>query len=472
MQKSFTKNIFLLLGINLIIKPIYILGIDAKVQDSVGDETYGVYFALFNLCFLFKIFLDLGIYNFNAKYVSQNNEKVSEHFADVVGLKLALTGCFAIVVTVVAHILGYSLLEMKTLWLITAFFVLQSFFLYLRAHFSNLGFYAKDSVLSAVDKLLMIFIIGYFIYKLQDIDIHKFILGQIAALSIACAITLMLLSRKFSLSIRFSYSRSMAILKQSLPFALVIVLMSMYTRMDGVMLERILDDNGASAGMYARGYRILDAANILGYLFASLLIPMFAKQLKENEDINNLLHKAVSLLLSIATIISIFCWWYAYDIMHLIYRNITTDHIEIFRILMVSFWSMSISYIFGSLINATGKLKLLNILFLAGIAINWILNMYWIPMFGGQGAAYATLITQTIVFIGQVIIVIRQFSVSFTILQLSKMVAFIGITWLLFSILYKNLEAHWMIQSLIAVSLSLTVSFLLGFIRLDLTEEN
>ena len=38
------------------------------------------------------------------------------------------------------------------------------------------------------------------------------------------------------------------------------------------MIERILDDKGLESGIYEYGYRFLDAFNMVGYLFAALLL--------------------------------------------------------------------------------------------------------------------------------------------------------------------------------------------------------
>ncbi|MEZ4982583.1 MAG: hypothetical protein R2769_13570 [Saprospiraceae bacterium] len=57
-----------------------------------------------------------------------------------------------------------------------------------------------------------------------------------------------------------------ATFKKSLPFALVILLMSLYTRMDVIMIENMLEDGKYQAGVYGAGYRLLDASNMIGYL--------------------------------------------------------------------------------------------------------------------------------------------------------------------------------------------------------------
>ena len=72
MQRKFITNLALVLALNLLIKPFWILGIDRAVQNAVGTEQYGFYYSIFGFSFLLNILLDLGITNFNNKNISQN----------------------------------------------------------------------------------------------------------------------------------------------------------------------------------------------------------------------------------------------------------------------------------------------------------------------------------------------------------------------------------------------------------------
>ena len=77
----------------------------------------------------------------------------------------------------------------------------------------------------------------------------------------------------------------MALIKQSFPYALLILLMMFYNRVDSIMIERLLEDGDMQAGIYAQGFRYLDAVNMFALLFAGLLLPMFSKMLAKNEKI-------------------------------------------------------------------------------------------------------------------------------------------------------------------------------------------
>ena len=58
MQLKFLSNLAFLLFLNLLVKPFWIFGIDRAVQNEVGAEVYGSYFALFNFAFILNVFLD------------------------------------------------------------------------------------------------------------------------------------------------------------------------------------------------------------------------------------------------------------------------------------------------------------------------------------------------------------------------------------------------------------------------------
>src|SRR5258705_293503 len=75
---------------------------------------------------------------------------------------------------------------------------------------------------------------------------------------------------------------------------------------DCFLLERINPNGAYEAGVYAAAYRLLDASNMIGYLFASFLLPFIAKQWSEQKDIEAVILQSRHLLLMFSiTIITI-----------------------------------------------------------------------------------------------------------------------------------------------------------------------
>ena len=137
MQKKFLTNLGLILALNLLIKPIYIFGIEKAVQEQVGTAAYGIYFAIFNFSFLLTILLDFGITNFNNKNIAQNSHLFTKHFSSLFTLKLLLAVIYIITVVIIGLVIGYDTRLMKLL-LIQGFNMFLIFFInYLRRRLGN-----------------------------------------------------------------------------------------------------------------------------------------------------------------------------------------------------------------------------------------------------------------------------------------------------------------------------------------------
>ena len=85
---------------------------------------------------------------------------------------------------------------------------------------------------------------------------------------------------------------------------------------------------------------------------------------------------------------------------------------EVFQLLILGIIPMSINYCFGTLITASGNMKVLNRIAFVSLLLNIILNFILIPKYGAYGAAMASLVTQSASGIGQVIFTLRLFDVS------------------------------------------------------------
>ena len=94
---------------------------------------------------------------------------------------------------------------------------------------------------------------------------------------------------------------------------------------------------------------------------------------------------------------------------------------------MLCFIGMTITQLFGTLLTANGNLNLLNKIAFGAAILNIVLNYALIPSYTVIGAAYASLITQSLVAIAQVIICYRLFALKFSLQTTLKFILFIGL---------------------------------------------
>ena len=180
MQKNFLINLSILLFLNLLIKPFWILGVEPAIQERVGNEDFGLYFALFNFSFLLNILLDFGITNFNNKNIAQNNHLLTKHFSSLFVLKLFLAIAYIVVTLITGAIIGYDFRLMKLLLVLGFNQFLISLVLYLRSNLLGLHLFKTDALVSVLDRLLMIISCLMLLFMGAN-DIMYFVYAQTAS---------------------------------------------------------------------------------------------------------------------------------------------------------------------------------------------------------------------------------------------------------------------------------------------------
>lgn len=469
MQKTFIQNLILLLTLNLLIKPFWVFGIEAEVQRQVGTESYGLYFALFNFSFLLNILLDFGITNFNNKNIAQNNHLITKHFSSILLLKLLLGCMFLIVTLAIGLLVGYNQKEIGLLAVMGLNQFLAFMIMYLRSNLAGLHLFKTDSVISVLDRSLMIILCGALLWgHVLDVPFTIELFAYIQTLSylIATGITLFIVIKKASFKkLKWNYPFFLLILKKSFPFAILVLLMTFYNRVDAVMLERMLPSGKTESGIYAAAYRVLDSANMFSFLFAGLLLPMFARMIRFREPVEHLVKLAFTILITPAVIAVCAALFFGFEIMDLLYNVHIDESAAVFRIIMGCFIASSMTYIFGTLLTANGNLLQLNILAASGMAINLLLNFILIPRFHATGAAFSSLITQSVSAFLQLMLAQKIFKFRVNKRLLAQIGVFIPAC-LLIGWLCSNMFDNWIAGFFLMVVLGTTLAFSIGLLHI------
>lgn len=275
MRRAFLTNLLLLLALNLLVKPFYILGIDAGVQRAVGAEAYGVYAALLSLGFLLNIVLDLGITNYSTRHIAQHTQLMGKYVGGVAAMRGGLMIAYAVLTVGAGIVLGYRGGQLGMLgWLVLNQALVASI-LYLRSNIQGAQRFRQDSLLSVLDRALLILGVGWLLWGRAGggpFRIEWFVWAQTAAYGLTLLVALVMVRRLSGpLRVGWKPAFSWVVIKRSFPFALLILLMTFYYRIDTVMIERLLTDGAVQAGIYYQGFRWFEALNMLGYLVAGIL---------------------------------------------------------------------------------------------------------------------------------------------------------------------------------------------------------
>ena len=387
--KHFLKGLSWLLVLNLLIKPVWIFAIDRQVQNVVGHTAYGTYFALFNLTYVLLFIADAGLSNMLTQKLAANE---ALNVQQLLRLKGVMLGLYAVVCVFVAWLTGVG--QWSVLLYLILVQGLTSFFLFLRSLLTARQQFGTDALFSVLDKSLLILLCAGPLYGLfRPMTIAFFLQLQTASIFIAVVSLFLLLVRKNALTTGSSFSVKQLFTWTS-PFVLIILLMAAHNRLDAFLLERLRPDGARQAGIYAMAYRLLDAANMAGYLTASFLVPFLSRHQHNKALLQRVIllsrHGLLFLAAGTVAFVIIFTPW----LLQLLYHTTDTYNSTVMQLCLLSLPAYYLIHVYGAALTATAQFRSFLLVLLGTVVVNVILNLALIPLYGAMGCCLAALLTQ------------------------------------------------------------------------------
>ena len=104
---------------------------------------------------------------------------------------------------------------------------------------------------------------------------------------------------------------------------------------------------------------------------------------------------------------AVLCALWAEPLMALLYHGSGEPYVPVFRIVIFGLIPIGLTYIFGTLLTADGRLRQLNLFAASSLVLNVAVNLLLIPRFGAVGSAWASLTAQSFMALAQVGLSIR-----------------------------------------------------------------
>lgn len=393
---KFYSSLFLLIVLNVLIKPVWIFGIDRQVQNTVGLISYGTYFSLLNFSIVLSFLLDWGLTGYFNRQTAAQQHTTTYFFTGLLSLKLLFAVLYSCIVFGMAYLSGVR--EWELLSYLVLLQIATSFYLFLRAKITGEQLFKTDAYLSVLDKFLMLVFCGsilLFPSFFGRLTVLYFLKIQLFSIAVAVLVAGGILYKlQFLETISFRLVISKKDLFAALPFGFIVLLMGMHYRLDAFLLERLHPDGAYEAGVYAGAYRLLDASNMVGYLVASFLLPFIAKQQAQLKMMTTVIINSRHLLLFFSILMAAIGIVLAPWLQQLLYNAHTPGAIQVMQFCLPVLIAYSLIQIYGTVMTAMGKVVHFCFIVAAAVVVNVFLNLLLIPVCGALGCSIAALFSQ------------------------------------------------------------------------------
>ena len=394
--RPFLGSLFLLVLLNMLIKPIWVFGIDRQVQNLAGLQAYGIYFSLMNLTMVLNFGLDLGITPFVNRELSTNPAHTPTLLQQALSFKLLLSALYTLTVFALAWSAGVA--DVQLLLLLVLLQILTSFLLLFRGCLTAGGQFRADALLSVFDKLLVIGVAGLWLWKKDPssaVDLPTFVWIQLLSVLATIVLGLVWMKQRVSWSRIFSQGWSATVIKAGLPFALNVFFMTAFKRADGFLLERLLPDGAQAAGIYASAYRLIDTVNMMGFLVGGFLVAYIARERVQQPSTQLVIRLSRLFLLLPSVMIAAGGWFLADTLNQWLYHSASPETGPVIRILLLTLPGLAFVQIYGSVLTATGHIKVFGTISLFFAAALILTDLAVIPLWGARGAGWVATGMQT-----------------------------------------------------------------------------
>ena len=389
---------FLMMVLNVLVKPVWIFGIDRGVQNITGFGDYGHYFALLNFCMVLGFMLDPGIHIHVNRVMSAQKSDQPDIFSDGLYAKLLLTGIYFVVVSLMALLAEFS--DLRLLASIMILHASMSLLGYLRIHLTSGQRFRAEGLLSVTDKSIVILTVGAMLWWPEvfgRINIGRFVTLQIAGIFLAIALTVWLIlcsGKGFKVRPFRGFRRDL--LFSSIPFALNVFLMTIVLRMDGILLDRLHPEGAREAGLYASGFRILDAFSMMGTLAAGFLLPFVARHWPDVRAFGHAVTVSRRALMCAAILIASIGFAIPGWLTQFLYHRSDPSIIHLMRVILLALPGLSLVSIHGTLLTATGHIRQFIYVSAVMALTSLVLNAWFIPRYGAIACAVIAVAVQSL----------------------------------------------------------------------------
>lgn len=181
--------------------------------------------------------------------------------------------------------------------------------------------------------------------------------------------------------------------KEAFPLGISAVVSIAYFHVDTLLLRPVAGEE--AVGLYNAAYRLLTFAILIPVLFNQVLLPVFSRFAgDENGRFRRVFRRAVVYMSATGIPVAIALAILAEPILRFIYPETYVRSAACLRILGAAVACIFLAYPHVSVLIASGRQAAYTWIALAGLAMNVILNLIWIPRFGIEGAAWATVLTE------------------------------------------------------------------------------
>jgi len=362
----------------------------------LGGEGYGIFSFAFAATGAFIVFIDTGLGTFLTREVSRHPEKASAYLHNVFVLKWKLS---LVICLVIATALSVASLGQESLFAAIAIGLALMVSGYSEMYLSVFRAFERMEIVSIlmIVQRVLFFILGLAVL-LWGGDVVLF-----SSTFLFVSVIILIASRR-QMAVRQGLQRTMRdrqlarkIFKGSLPICGLILFTYIYFRIDAVLIFFLRGK--LETGWYSSAFKLIETFSLLIASIRFGVFPVLSKTFKEGGDhYQKIWKETVRYLFLVCIPVAVGMILLAPRILGLLYGTSFGTAGPVLQIMALGFPLLCLNDLASFLLLSQNKTRSVLQITCGAAVFNVLLNLFLIPKWGMTGAAWASTLTQGLVF--------------------------------------------------------------------------
>ncbi|MCK4252421.1 flippase [candidate division WOR-3 bacterium] len=361
-----------------------------------GDVAFGKYSFALAFTALFAVLMDLGFNQLTIREVARDKTLAKKYMGNILIIKLLLSIIFFVLVVAAVNLMHYPSDTKTIVYIFGASTVLGSFSQLFRAIFHAFEKMEYDSLLTIIRQIIVVSIgltllfLGYDLIQVVSV----YLIGGVINVVFSFIVTVKKFAKpKFEIDITF-WKRTII---TAIPFSLTVVFISIFDKIDIVMLSMMIGD--APVGWYNAAYMLVASLIVIPGVFLGAIYPVLSKFYVSSVDSLKITYeKSFRYLFIIAFPIGVGTTLLADKIILLIYGDGFVHSIIALRILIWLFVLSCANWLLSVVLQSINRQAILALFTGICAIFNVVSNLFFIPRMSYVGASITTIATESILF--------------------------------------------------------------------------
>jgi O-antigen/teichoic acid export membrane protein len=354
----------------------------------LGDVEFGKFSFALALGTIFETLMDFGLHQVTIRAVARDRSNATHLLHHTLGIKLMWTSAALLALVTTATVLRPERDVRLACYLLGGSLVLRSYMLTIRGVLQGLERFGWDSIVVVADRAILL-VFGVFVLMagggLRELAI-AFVVARGVALALAGWMTH---SQLGGVGLRYDRAIWRDLQTTALPLGFFLVVLNLYSYIDGVMLGVMRGD--VETGLYTAAYRIYEGMSYAPSVVASVLTPrLSALFVSDRARHRKLALAGLGGSIALAAVAGVVAYALATPLMTLLFGQDFTPAASPFRILCIGLGFVFAIWVLHAMAISVNRERLLLTTGIIGLVVNVAVNLYLIPQYGANGAAIAT----------------------------------------------------------------------------------